>query len=187
MISIPFDYHFKPSRPASGSAYYALNLPLDAQKTSHYDGEYDFNEFHRLFTNIWSLFCTLDGYSIFFRRVSARAGIHLDSPESVVFHLDHTRHPPAELEGLEVEAAKHGIVYLKLAGEGRIGTLVNGAGLAMNTCDTISARGGSPANFLDTGGKATGRTVVESLRTVLSDTRVPMLIHPTGKHVLNIF
>lgn len=89
-----------------------------------------------------------------------------------MFHLDHTFHPPTELVGLEVEAAKHGIVYLMFPGEGSIGTLVNGAGLAMNTCDTITARGGSPANFLDTGGKATGRTVVESLRTVLSDTRV---------------
>ncbi|KAI9819866.1 MAG: hypothetical protein M1827_006435 [Pycnora praestabilis] len=72
----------------------------------------------------------------------------------------------------EVEAEKDGIVYIKLAGEGNIGTLVNGAGLAMNTNDALAAHGGKNANFLDTGGKATSETVKSSFRIILKDSRV---------------
>ncbi|KDB20246.1 hypothetical protein H109_07783 [Trichophyton interdigitale MR816] len=72
----------------------------------------------------------------------------------------------------EVEAEKDGIVYITLPGEGRIGTLVNGAGLAMNTVDALTLHGGSCANFLDTGGKATAETVKSSFRVILSDPRV---------------
>ncbi|WEW55839.1 succinyl-CoA ligase [Emydomyces testavorans] len=83
----------------------------------------------------------------------------------------------------ETEAEKHGIVYpgdaanslrfyVRLEGEGSIGTLVNGAGLAMNTVDALTIRGGHCANFLDTGGKATSETVKSAFRIVLSDPRV---------------
>ncbi|MCJ1292162.1 hypothetical protein MMC34_003712 [Xylographa carneopallida] len=72
----------------------------------------------------------------------------------------------------EVEAEKDGIVYIKLPGNGTIGTLVNGAGLAMNTIDALMQRGGQCANFLDTGGKATRATVRASLGAILRDARV---------------
>lgn len=72
----------------------------------------------------------------------------------------------------EVEAEKDGIVYIKLAGNGNIGTLVNGAGLAMNTVDALADAGGKAANFLDTGGKATSETVKKSFQAILSDERV---------------
>ncbi|KAH8425946.1 putative succinyl-CoA synthetase subunit alpha [Aspergillus melleus] len=72
----------------------------------------------------------------------------------------------------EVEAEKDGIVYVKLDGEGSIGTLVNGAGLAMNTVDALTLHGGHCANFLDTGGKATSETVKSSFRIIVSDARV---------------
>ncbi|KAK2871827.1 hypothetical protein FQN49_002788 [Arthroderma sp. PD_2] len=72
----------------------------------------------------------------------------------------------------EVEAEKDGIVYITLPGEGHIGTLVNGAGLAMNTVDALTLHGGKCANFLDTGGKATSETVKSSFRVILSDLRV---------------
>ncbi|KAJ9212379.1 hypothetical protein DTO166G4_6010 [Paecilomyces variotii] len=72
----------------------------------------------------------------------------------------------------EVEAEKDGIVYVKLEGEGSIGTLVNGAGLAMNTVDALTLHGGHCANFLDTGGKATSETVKSSFRIICSDPRV---------------
>ncbi|KAI4110706.1 MAG: hypothetical protein LQ338_008366, partial [Usnochroma carphineum] len=75
----------------------------------------------------------------------------------------------------EEEAAKDGIVYVKLGGAGTIGTLVNGAGLAMNTVDAIADLGGSCANFLDTGGKATSATVKTSFQLVLSDPRVKVI------------
>lgn len=70
----------------------------------------------------------------------------------------------------EVEAEKHGIVYIKL--DGNIGTLVNGAGLAMNTVDALADAGGRAANFLDTGGKATSETVKKSFQVILANPQV---------------
>ena len=61
----------------------------------------------------------------------------------------------AEEDPREVEASEHGLNYIGL--DGNIACLVNGAGLAMATMDIIKFYGGSPANFLDVGGGATGR------------------------------
>ncbi|KAI2622943.1 succinyl-CoA ligase alpha-chain [Hypomontagnella submonticulosa] len=66
-----------------------------------------------------------------------------------------------------------GIVYIPLGDErANIGTLVNGAGLAMNTVDALADAGGRAANFLDTGGKATSQTVKTSFERILLDSRV---------------
>jgi len=74
---------------------------------------------------------------------------------------------------VEVSAESDGIVYIKLDGPERtIGTLVNGAGLAMNTVDALATHGGYAANFLDTGGKATSETVKRSFELILQDKRV---------------
>ena len=75
-------------------------------------------------------------------------------------------------EAQEVEAEKEGMLYVKLDGPGTLGTIVNGAGLAMNTVDSLVAKGGHPANFLDTGGKATSDTVKAGFKIVTSDERV---------------
>ncbi|KAK3945250.1 putative mitochondrial succinyl-CoA ligase subunit alpha precursor [Diplogelasinospora grovesii] len=76
----------------------------------------------------------------------------------------------------EMEAEKSGIVYIKLPGDGaNIGTLVNGAGLAMNTVDALADAGGQAANFLDTGGKATSETVKKSFEVILRDPRVRVI------------
>ncbi|KAI1932275.1 hypothetical protein LOZ66_006926 [Ophidiomyces ophidiicola] len=72
----------------------------------------------------------------------------------------------------EAEAEKSGMVYVTLKGEGSIGTLVNGAGLAMNTVDALTVRGGHCANFLDTGGKATAKMVKSAFQILLCDPRV---------------
>jgi succinyl-CoA synthetase beta subunit len=56
-------------------------------------------------------------------------------------------------------------------------TLVNGAGLAMSTCDTIDLLHGKCSNFLDAGGKATPETIKEAFRIVLKDTKVHSAIH----------
>ncbi|KAK4993904.1 hypothetical protein LTR50_000118 [Elasticomyces elasticus] len=79
---------------------------------------------------------------------------------------------------VEVEAEKEGIVFVKLAADDashNIGTLVNGAGLAMNTVDALALRGGKCTNFLDTGGKATSQTVKRSFELILRDSRVKVL------------
>ncbi|CAD6446511.1 6ecee962-6519-40d3-86b2-bf828ae16a88 [Sclerotinia trifoliorum] len=84
--------------------------------------------------------------------------------------------PQADIQDpAETEAQKHGIVYIKLAGDGNIGTLVNGAGLAMNTVDALADAGGKAANFLDTGGKATAETVKKSFKVILGDERVKVV------------
>ena len=72
----------------------------------------------------------------------------------------------------EIDAENEGMVYVRLEGEGSLGTIVNGAGLAMNTVDALVQRGGHPANFLDTGGKATSATIKAAFKCVTSDTRV---------------
>jgi succinyl-CoA synthetase beta subunit len=79
------------------------------------------------------------------------------------------RDPSAEDES-ELEARKHGLSYVKL--DGKIGCMVNGAGLAMATMDVIHHFGGSPANFLDIGGGAQADKVAAALRIILSDANV---------------
>jgi len=75
-----------------------------------------------------------------------------------------------EEDPAEVEASKFDLNYISL--DGNIGCLVNGAGLAMATMDTIKLYGGSPANFLDVGGGATAEKVTEAFKIML---RVPGL------------
>ncbi|KAL9624896.1 MAG: hypothetical protein Q9160_000943 [Pyrenula sp. 1 TL-2023] len=77
---------------------------------------------------------------------------------------------------LEVSAEPYGIIYVKLEGEGSIGTLVNGAGLAMNTVDALVGRGGYPANFVDTGGKATSETIKAAFEVITRDERVKTIL-----------
>ncbi|WP_226578728.1 ADP-forming succinate--CoA ligase subunit beta [Halobacillus litoralis] len=70
----------------------------------------------------------------------------------------------------EVEASKYDLSYIAL--DGNIGCMVNGAGLAMATMDTIKHYSGDPANFLDVGGGATAEKVTEAFKIILSDDNV---------------
>lgn len=91
------------------------------------------------------------------------------------------RHPdeadwsdPGQEDPLEVEAAKSNIAYVKL--DGNVGCMVNGAGLAMATMDTIHAAGGSPANFLDVGGGASQEKVARAIMLMISDDQVEKVL-----------
>jgi len=75
-----------------------------------------------------------------------------------------------EEDPAEVEASKFDLSYISL--DGNIGCLVNGAGLAMATMDTIKLFGGEPANFLDVGGGATAEKVTEAFKIMLSNKSV---------------
>src|SRR5262245_48231809 len=77
---------------------------------------------------------------------------------------------PSEEDPRETEAAKHDLSYIAL--DGNIGCMVNGAGLAMATMDTVKAAGGTPANFLDVGGGANVEKVRAAFRILLSDPNV---------------
>jgi succinyl-CoA synthetase beta subunit len=85
-------------------------------------------------------------------------------PEIVAFRdLD-------EEDAAEIEASKFDLAYISLSGN--IGCLVNGAGLAMATMDTIKLFGGEPANFLDVGGGATADKVTEAFKIMLKNPEV---------------
>ncbi|EDO9690393.1 ADP-forming succinate--CoA ligase subunit beta [Campylobacter fetus] len=75
-----------------------------------------------------------------------------------------------EEEPSELEAKTYGLSYVKL--DGNIGCMVNGAGLAMGTMDTINGVGGKPANFLDVGGGANPQTVAKAFEIILRDKNV---------------
>jgi succinyl-CoA synthetase beta subunit len=75
-----------------------------------------------------------------------------------------------EEDPAEVEASKFDLSYISL--DGNIGCLVNGAGLAMATMDTIKLFGGEPANFLDVGGGATAERVTEAFKIMLRNKNV---------------
>jgi succinyl-CoA synthetase beta subunit len=70
----------------------------------------------------------------------------------------------------EIEASKFDLTYIAL--DGNIGCLVNGAGLAMATMDTIKLFGAEPANFLDVGGGATTEKVTEAFKIMLKNSKV---------------
>jgi succinyl-CoA synthetase beta subunit len=76
----------------------------------------------------------------------------------------------SEEEPAEVEAQRAGVNYVKL--DGNVGCIVNGAGLAMATMDTIKAHGGEPANFLDIGGGANVDQIGAALRIILKGPNV---------------
>jgi malate-CoA ligase subunit beta len=91
------------------------------------------------------------------------------------------RHPnvaemrdPSQEDPREVQAAEHSLNYIGL--EGEIGCVINGAGLAMATMDTIKYAGGTPANFLDVGGGASPERIADALRLVLSDQNVHAIL-----------
>jgi succinyl-CoA synthetase beta subunit len=79
-----------------------------------------------------------------------------------------------EEDRLEIEASKHGLSYISLDGD--IGCMVNGAGLAMATMDTIKLYGGAPANFLDVGGGATAEKVTAAFKIMLSNPKVKAIL-----------
>jgi succinyl-CoA synthetase beta subunit len=79
-----------------------------------------------------------------------------------------------EEDPAEVEASKFDLNYIQLDGD--IGCLVNGAGLAMATMDTIKLYGGSPANFLDVGGGATAEKVTEAFKIMLKNPKLRAIL-----------
>ena len=79
-----------------------------------------------------------------------------------------------EEDAAEIEASKFDLAYISL--DGNIGCLVNGAGLAMATMDTIKLFGGEPANFLDVGGGATAEKVTEAFKIMLKNKHVEAIL-----------
>jgi succinyl-CoA synthetase beta subunit len=81
---------------------------------------------------------------------------------------------PEQGDELELEAQKHGLNYVRL--DGNIGTMVNGAGLAMATMDVIKMAGGEPANFMDVGGGASAERIAKGFEIILADKNVSAIL-----------
>ena len=81
-----------------------------------------------------------------------------------------------EEDPLEVEASKYHLNYINLGGNGNVGNMVNGAGLAMATMDIIKLAGAEPANFLDVGGGADEEMVENGFKIILSDPHVKAIL-----------
>ena len=80
----------------------------------------------------------------------------------------------SEVDPKELEAEKYDLSYVKL--DGKLGCMVNGAGLAMATMDIIKLKGSSPANFLDVGGGASKEKVSGALKIIISDKDVKAIL-----------
>jgi succinyl-CoA synthetase beta subunit len=89
--------------------------------------------------------------------------------EDIVAMRDLDEEDPAE-----IEASNYGLSYISL--DGNIGCLVNGAGLAMATMDTIKLFGGEPANFLDVGGGANAEKVTAAFKIMLANKKVKAIL-----------
>ena len=128
-----------------------------------------FDELDASLVEVNPLITTKDG-----KVVALDAKINFDSNalfrhEDVVAMRDLDEEDPAE-----VEASKYDLSYIQLDGD--IGCLVNGAGLAMATMDTIKLYGGNPANFLDVGGGATAEKVTEAFKIMLKNPNLKAIL-----------
>ena len=83
-------------------------------------------------------------------------------------------HDQTQEDHREATAKQYDLSYVSLVGN--IGCMVNGAGLAMGTMDTIKFFGGNPANFLDVGGTATQERVAQAFKLILDDPDVKVIL-----------
>ncbi|MBD3168571.1 MAG: ADP-forming succinate--CoA ligase subunit beta [candidate division Zixibacteria bacterium] len=81
---------------------------------------------------------------------------------------------PEEEDKYETQAKNAGLSFVKL--DGSIGCIVNGAGLAMATMDTVKHFGAEPANFLDIGGSSNPEKVVNAMNIILADPNVKAIL-----------
>jgi succinyl-CoA synthetase beta subunit len=108
------------------------------------------------------------------RLIALDAKIDIDS--SALYRQPEIRdwRDESEEDPLETEAARVGLNYINLGGN--IGSMVNGAGLAMATMDLIKKAGGEPANFLDVGGGADAGMIEKGFRLILGDPKVKAIL-----------
>jgi succinyl-CoA synthetase beta subunit len=142
----------------AGDAHAAFTRFLDALVPAAVELDTDLVEINPLVVTTAGEVVALDGKMAFDDNALWR---HPDIAEM----RDESEEDPAELE-----AKRSGLSYIKL--DGTIGCMVNGAGLAMATMDTIKHVGGEPANFLDVGGGADADQVATAFGIITSDPNV---------------
>ena len=141
-----------------------------------------FGEFTELAKTLVRLFIEQDATLVEINPLAiTRAGklIAIDSKivtdDNALFrHKDLASRPDHETSEIEKEARAIGINYIGL--DGNIGCMVNGAGLAMATLDTVKLAGGNAANFLDVGGGATVEQITKAFQIILKDVKVKAIL-----------
>jgi len=164
-----------------------LKNPDDARLTEFasnlFDGESQVHETVEMMKKLGALFLTTDASMIEINPlitddkgtvIALDAKMMLD--DNALF-----RHPElAELRDMdsedqdELDASEKGLAFIRL--DGNVGCMVNGAGLAMATMDTIKHFGGNPANFLDVGGSSNPQKVVEAFKLILKDPNITAIL-----------
>lgn len=186
----PFDYRHGPTRAVIDAAIAHAQLDAAPPKAKAQTAE--------LITNLWTLYREKEAID-----THVSLALSVDSDDVLVYNpylfFDdaafkstkrhsalHALRDKSSISPTDLEAEQAGIVYIRLASpEGTtteptnlVGTLVNGAGLALNTNDVLHTRlspATTSANFLDTGGKATSQTISTSFKLILSDPRVAVV------------
>ncbi|KAF2009935.1 succinyl-CoA ligase-like protein subunit alpha [Aaosphaeria arxii CBS 175.79] len=189
----PFDYRTGPTQETISAAISYLQLDAAAPKTKAQTAS--------LITNLWTLYTAKEAITATVSLAPSPSQDTLQIWNPYLFfddaafksnnrHADlHALRDTSTLHPTSLEAEASGIVFIPLASPSTttasspprnnlIGTLVNGAGLAMNTNDVLSLRLSpttTSANFLDTGGKATSQTISTSFKLILQDPRVAVV------------
>jgi len=149
---------------------FGLNIPAASLK-----------QFNLLLTNLYNMFTDYDCSLVEINPLVLTAEdnvIALDAKmdidgNALYRHKDIQEYRDIDEEDpLELEASKYNLNYINLGGNGNVGNMVNGAGLAMATMDIIKLAGAEPANFLDVGGGADAEMVENGFKIILSDSNV---------------
>jgi succinyl-CoA synthetase beta subunit len=159
--------------------------PYQARKISKVLGlnQDQTKQFSKMLPNLMKLFtdCDLSLLEINPLVITAGGNLHcldakINIDSNAIFRQPKiaAMHDPSQEDEREYEAAKNDLSYVSL--DGNIGCMVNGAGLAMGTMDTIKYFGGSPANFLDVGGTATQERVAKAFKLILADPEVKVVL-----------
>jgi succinyl-CoA synthetase beta subunit len=151
----------------------ALGIPADAQR-----------EAAALISNLYRVFVENDCSMVEInplvitgagKVVALDAKVNLED-DALFRHKDlEALHDPEQMDDLERRASKADLAYVKLEG-GKVGCMVNGAGLAMATMDITKWAGADPANFLDIGGSADQERIEEAFRIIVSDKDVRIIL-----------
>ena len=160
------------------------NAQVSEENINELSSKLDFNlnqaeQFKKIVRNTYKLFVEKDLSLLEINPLVITSGgeLHcldakINIDENALYRQDEIsgQRDPSQEDQREYQAKQHDLSYVSL--DGNIGCMVNGAGLAMGTMDTIKLYDGEPANFLDVGGTATKERVGEAFKLILSDKNV---------------
>lgn len=165
-LGLPPTYGFRPHHTREIAAF--LGIPATAQKSFNAICNGLIEAFYKTDASL----AEINPLAILGNGEALACDAKFNFDENALYkHPDiETLRDDGEEEPLEVVAREKKLNYVKL--DGKIGCIVNGAGLAMGTMDIVKHFGGEPANFLDIGGGAKAEQVADALQLITSDKAV---------------